>query len=111
MRYRRQPLRRRAPAAPRRLPPPPPQPRRRGPRLQSRHPDLAHGRHRLPLARARRKPFVDVGTKVSEGQTVLIIEAMKTMNQIPAHSSGTVTRILVEDAPPVEYGQPLVVIE
>ena len=55
--------------------------------------------------------FVDVGTKVSEGQTVLIIEAMKTMNQIPAHRSGTVTCILVEDAQPVEYGEPLVVIE
>jgi acetyl-CoA carboxylase biotin carboxyl carrier protein len=55
--------------------------------------------------------FVDVGTKVSEGQTVLIIEAMKTMNQIPAHRSGTVTRILVDDAQPVEYGEPLVVIE
>jgi len=56
-------------------------------------------------------PFVEVGTKVSEGQTVVIIEAMKTMNQIPAHRSGTVTRILVEDAQPVEYGQPLIVIE
>jgi acetyl-CoA carboxylase biotin carboxyl carrier protein len=55
--------------------------------------------------------FVEVGTKVSEGQTVLIIEAMKTMNQIPAHRSGTVSRILVEDAQPVEYGEPLVVIE
>jgi acetyl-CoA carboxylase biotin carboxyl carrier protein len=55
--------------------------------------------------------FADVGTKVAEGQTVLIIEAMKTMNQIPAHRSGTVTRILVEDAQPVEYGEPLVVIE
>ena len=56
-------------------------------------------------------PFVTVGSKVSEGQTVLIIEAMKTMNQIPAHKSGSVTRILVEDAQPVEYGQPLAVIE
>ena len=56
-------------------------------------------------------PFIEVGAKVSEGQTVLIIEAMKTMNQIPAHRSGTVTRILVEDAQPVEYGEPLVVIE
>ena len=55
--------------------------------------------------------FVDVGSKVSEGQTLLIIEAMKTMNQIPAHRSGTVTRILVQDAQPVEYGEPLVVIE
>lgn len=57
------------------------------------------------------KTFVEVGAKVSEGQTVLIIEAMKTMNQIPAHKSGTVTRILVDDASPVEYGEPLVVIE
>ncbi len=55
--------------------------------------------------------FASIGTKVSEGQTVLIIEAMKTMNQIPAHRSGTITRILVEDGAPVEYGQPLVVIE
>ena len=57
------------------------------------------------------KPFIEVGSKVSEGQTVLIVEAMETMNQIPAHRSGTVTRILVEDAQPVEYGEPLVVIE
>jgi acetyl-CoA carboxylase biotin carboxyl carrier protein len=56
-------------------------------------------------------PFIEIGTKVSEGQTVLIIEAMKTMNQIPAHRSGTVTRILVNDAQPVEYGEPLIVIE
>ncbi|GHA12113.1 acetyl-CoA carboxylase biotin carboxyl carrier protein subunit [Devosia pacifica] len=55
--------------------------------------------------------FVEVGAKVTEGQTVLIIEAMKTMNQIPAHRSGTITKILVEDAQPVEYGEPLVVIE
>ncbi|MGV8830893.1 MAG: acetyl-CoA carboxylase biotin carboxyl carrier protein [Devosia sp.] len=55
--------------------------------------------------------FVAVGAKVTEGQTILIIEAMKTMNQIPAHRSGTVTRILFEDAQPVEYGEPLVVIE
>jgi acetyl-CoA carboxylase biotin carboxyl carrier protein len=57
------------------------------------------------------KPFVEIGAKVTEGQTVLIIEAMKTMNQIPAHKSGTVTRVLVDDASPVEYGEPLVVIE
>ena len=55
--------------------------------------------------------FTTVGSKVSEGQTVLIIEAMKTMNQIPAHKSGTIVRILVEDSAPVEYGQPLAVIE
>jgi len=55
--------------------------------------------------------FVAVGTRVTEGQTIVIIEAMKTMNQIPAHKSGTVSRILVTDATPVEYGQPLAVIE
>lgn len=56
-------------------------------------------------------PFIEVGAKVKEGQTILIIEAMKTMNQIPAPRSGTVTAILVEDAQPVEYGEALVVIE
>lgn len=55
--------------------------------------------------------FVTVGSKVSEGQTILIIEAMKTMNQIPAHKSGTISRILVSDASPIEYGQPLAVID
>ncbi len=57
------------------------------------------------------KAFIEVGQKVSEGQTLLIIEAMKTMNQIPAPRAGTVTAIIVEDAQPVEFGQPLVVIE
>ncbi|MGY8705255.1 acetyl-CoA carboxylase biotin carboxyl carrier protein [Bradyrhizobium sp. 18BD] len=57
------------------------------------------------------KPFIEVGSKVSVGQTLLIIEAMKTMNQIPSPRSGTVTQILVEDGQPVEYGEPLVIIE
>jgi acetyl-CoA carboxylase biotin carboxyl carrier protein len=57
------------------------------------------------------KAFIEVGQKVSEGQTLLIIEAMKTMNQIPAPRAGTVTAIIIEDAQPVEFGQPLVVIE
>jgi acetyl-CoA carboxylase biotin carboxyl carrier protein len=57
------------------------------------------------------KPFVEVGAKVTAGQTLLIIEAMKTMNQIPAPRAGTVTQILVEDGVPVEYGEPLVIIE
>jgi acetyl-CoA carboxylase biotin carboxyl carrier protein len=57
------------------------------------------------------KPFIDVGTKVSAGQTLLIIEAMKTMNQIPSPRAGTVTQILVEDGQPVEFGEPLVIIE
>ena len=56
-------------------------------------------------------PFVEVGTKVSQGQTLLIIEAMKTMNHIPAPKAGTVTRILIGNSQPVEFGEPLVVIE
>jgi acetyl-CoA carboxylase biotin carboxyl carrier protein len=56
-------------------------------------------------------PFVTVGSQVSEGQTVLIIEAMKTMNHLPAPRAGTVNRILVEDGHPVEYGAPLLIIE
>jgi acetyl-CoA carboxylase biotin carboxyl carrier protein len=56
-------------------------------------------------------PFVTVGAQVTEGQTVLIIEAMKTMNHIPAPRAGTVKRILVEDGHPVEYGAPLMIIE
>lgn len=56
-------------------------------------------------------PFVTVGAQVAEGQTVLIIEAMKTMNHIPAPRAGTVKRILVEDGHPVEYGAPLMIIE
>ena len=55
--------------------------------------------------------FISTGQQVSEGETLLIIEAMKTMNQIPAPKSGTVTRILVEDGAPVEFGAPLVIIE
>jgi acetyl-CoA carboxylase biotin carboxyl carrier protein len=57
------------------------------------------------------KAFIEVGQQVKEGQTLLIIEAMKTMNQIPSPRAGTVTAILFEDAQPVEYGMPLVVIE
>ena len=55
--------------------------------------------------------FIAVGSVVSEGDTILIIEAMKTMNQIPAPHGGTVKRILVEDGAPVEYGAPMVIIE
>ena len=57
------------------------------------------------------KPFIEVGSKVSVGQTLLIIEAMKTMNQIPSTRAGTVTQVLVEDGQPVEFGEPLVIIE
>ena len=55
--------------------------------------------------------FCEVGDSVKEGQTVLIIEAMKTMNQIAAANAGRVTAILVESGDPVEFGQPLIVIE
>jgi acetyl-CoA carboxylase biotin carboxyl carrier protein len=57
------------------------------------------------------KPFVEIGAPIQQGQTVLIVEAMKTMNAIPAPRSGTVTAILVEDGQPVEYGEPLIIIE
>ena len=56
-------------------------------------------------------PFVKVGDRVNEGQTVLIVEAMKVMNPIKSARSGSVTRILVENGSPVEYGEPLMVIE
>ncbi|MFY9212087.1 MAG: acetyl-CoA carboxylase biotin carboxyl carrier protein [Aestuariivita sp.] len=55
--------------------------------------------------------FISVGATVSEGDTLLIVEAMKTMNHIPAPTSGTIKRILVEDGAAVEYGTPLVIIE
>ncbi|MEE4013478.1 acetyl-CoA carboxylase biotin carboxyl carrier protein [Roseibium sp. FZY0029] len=55
--------------------------------------------------------FIQVGDKVTEGQTILIIEAMKTMNHIPATKAGTVKQILVEDAQPVEFGEPLIIVE
>ena len=55
--------------------------------------------------------FVEVGKKVNAGDPLLIIEAMKTMNQIPATKAGTVTAILVENGHPVEYGEPLMIIE
>ena len=57
------------------------------------------------------KAFVEVGSSVKAGATLLIIEAMKTMNQIPAPRSGTVTQILFEDGQPVEFGEPLMIIE
>ncbi|WP_018184416.1 acetyl-CoA carboxylase biotin carboxyl carrier protein [Kaistia granuli] len=57
------------------------------------------------------KTFVEIGDAVREGQTLLIVEAMKTMNQIPAPRSGVVKAIMVEDGQPVEYGEPLLIIE
>jgi acetyl-CoA carboxylase biotin carboxyl carrier protein len=57
------------------------------------------------------KPFIDIGSRVKAGDTLLIVEAMKTMNQIPAPRAGTVVQILFEDGQPVEFGEPLVIIE
>ena len=56
-------------------------------------------------------PFIEIGTRVSQGQTLLIVEAMKTMNHIPASRSGTIAHILFENGQPVEFNEPLVVIE
>ncbi|MCA3389963.1 MAG: acetyl-CoA carboxylase biotin carboxyl carrier protein [Roseomonas sp.] len=56
-------------------------------------------------------PFVTIGSKVAQGQTLMLIEAMKTYNQIKAPRAGTVTRILVESGMPVEFGEPLMIVE
>ena len=56
-------------------------------------------------------PFVEVGAQVRQGQTLMIVEAMKTMNPIAAPRAGTVTSVLVDDAQPVEFGEPLLIIE
>ena len=56
-------------------------------------------------------PFVEIGSRVTAGQTILIIEAMKTMNHIPAPKAGVVVRVLVANSQPVEFGEPLVIIE
>jgi acetyl-CoA carboxylase biotin carboxyl carrier protein len=57
------------------------------------------------------KPFVDIGSRVKAGDTLLVVEAMKTMNQIPAPHAGVVTQILIEDGHPLEFGAPLMIIE
>lgn len=57
------------------------------------------------------RPFIEIGQTISEGQTILIIEAMKTMNQIPSPRAGKIVDILIEDGQPVEYGEPLIVVE
>jgi acetyl-CoA carboxylase biotin carboxyl carrier protein len=106
------------PAAPA-TPPPPQQPEARPPPLLEEEDVAEHpGVVLSPMvgtayfaAEPGARPFVDVGETVREGQTVLIVEAMKTMNQIPSPRAGTVTRILIEDGQPVEYGEPLMIIE
>lgn len=93
------------PAEPHALPPPPD---------PAKHPGLVTspmvGTAYLGPAPGAR-PFVEVGSQVIAGDTLLIIEAMKTMNQIPAPRSGTVIQIMIEDGLPVEFGEPLMIIE
>ena len=57
------------------------------------------------------KKFVEVGQKVKKGQTIMIVEAMKTMNHVPSTENGTVSKIFVKDGEPVEFGQPLISIK
>ena len=57
------------------------------------------------------KKFVEVGQKVKKGQTIMIVEAMKTMNHVPSTENGTVSKILVKDGEPVEFGQPLISVK
>jgi acetyl-CoA carboxylase biotin carboxyl carrier protein len=86
----------------------------RGSKDEHQHPGTVHSpmvgtAYRSPEPGA--PPFVEAGTKVTAGQTILIIEAMKTMNHIPAPHAGTVLAVLVDDGQPVEYAEPLAVIE
>ena len=81
---------------------------------EERHPGTLHSpmvgtAYRSPEPGAA--PFVEAGTRVTAGQTILIIEAMKTMNHIPAPYGGTVLSVLVDDGQPVEFAEPLAVIE
>ena len=57
------------------------------------------------------KQFIEEGQKIKKGQTIMIIEAMKTMNHVPSTESGTVNKILVKDGEPVEFGQPLISVK
>src|SRR4051794_7884453 len=80
----------------------------------SKHPGVVTSPMVGPCCRAPEpgtRPFVEVGSRVRAGEPLLIVEAMKTMNQIPAPRAGTVIQILIEDGPPVEFGEPLMIIE
>ena len=57
------------------------------------------------------KKFVEIGQKIKKGQTIMIVEAMKTMNQVPSTQNGTISKILVKDGEPVEFGQPLISVK
>jgi len=93
-----------APAAPAAAPAPAPEPK--GHALKS---PMVGTFYRAPSPGA--PPFVEIGQSVSKGQTLCIIEAMKLLNEIESDVSGTVKAILVENGQPVEYGQPLFLIE
>ena len=92
--------------------PPPANDAPAAPARSANHPGavLSHGRHRVPQA-PDAKNFVEIGSKVAAGDKVLLVEAMKTFNEIVAPRAGTITAIFVEDGTPVEYGEPLLVIE
>jgi acetyl-CoA carboxylase biotin carboxyl carrier protein len=95
-----------APAAPAAASPPPNDPAKHPGAVKS---PMVGTAYRSPEPTA--PPFVEVGSRVNQGDTLLIIEAMKTMNQIPAPRTGTVTTVLFENGQPVEFGEPLVIIE
>ena len=57
------------------------------------------------------KKFVEIGQKIKKGQTIMIVEAMKTMNHVPSTQNGTVNKVLVKDGEPVEFGQPLILVK
>ena len=102
-----------APTAPRAVAVPAPQPVA-APLDPSKHPGVVNSpmvgtAYAAPEPGA--KPFIEIGTQVKAGDTLLVVEAMKTMNQIPAPRAGTVIQILFEDGQPVEFGEPLVIIE
>jgi acetyl-CoA carboxylase biotin carboxyl carrier protein len=103
-----------APQPPLAMPPPVPVPARETGGTDGAHPGMV----RSPMvgtayraAEPGARPFVDVGDQVRVGDTLVIVEAMKTMNQIPAPRAGKVLRIMVEDGQPVEYDEPLLIIE
>jgi acetyl-CoA carboxylase biotin carboxyl carrier protein len=106
-----------APAAPRAMAAPAPQPVAESvaaPIDPSKHPGVVTSpmvgtAYAAPEPGA--KPFIEIGSQVKAGDTLLVVEAMKTMNQIPAPRAGSVIQILFEDGQPVEFGEPLVIIE
>ena len=100
--------------APRELPPQPVGESSAAPIDASKHPGVVNSPMvgtAYAAAEPGAKPFIEIGSKVKAGDTLLIIEAMKTMNQIPAPRAGSVMQILFEDGQPVEFGEPLVIIE